>query len=427
MGTHSNLTKKECWSCAYFTGCKKVKGVFLVKIETDNKGICTCKKSIKNGKEVLDKDHCLRWERSSLVEKEISKIEKSKATYDYKTPEIKKSVYEEISERIKINKEREKIEFEKEQLKKERNNLETEKREFESERKKKEYNIWYSSLSQEEKAQEDLRKERLKLEEEKRSEEIAKKLEHEKQEEERKRQERIRLFELEKERIKKEEEIKEQKRKEELKKKKKKIGISLSIVIVAIILIVIGVNINNNIKEKKKQEELLLQEELFNNSETGKLKKLLEESKDGFYYTTFIDENGNTNEFFLEYKKNGFNHEYVTSDFRASLRVTIQNGENITKIIGIILFNLEGTELENIGIEKGNFIADVYFGESNMIAKYSKVLINSNSSSYNDVSYSYNNWNVNYNEYVNEATELGFDVCNITYKELLKIYKEVEK
>lgn len=62
-----------------------------------------------------------------------------------------------------------------------------------------------------------------------------------------------------------------------------------------------------------------------------------------------------------------------------------------------------------------------------MISKYSKVLINSNSSSYNDVSYSYNNWNVNYNEYVNEATELGFDVCNITYKELLKIYKEVEK
>ena len=30
-------------------------------------------------------------------------------------------------------------------------------------------------------------------------------------------------------------------------------------------------------------------------------------------------------------------------------------------------------------IEKGNFIADVYFGESNMISKYSKVLINSNS------------------------------------------------
>lgn len=62
-----------------------------------------------------------------------------------------------------------------------------------------------------------------------------------------------------------------------------------------------------------------------------------------------------------------------------------------------------------------------------MISKYSKVLINSNSLNYNDVSYSYNNWNVNYNEYVNEAIELGFDVCNITYKELLKIYKEVEK
>ena len=44
-----------------------------------------------------------------------------------------------------------------------------------------------------------------------------------------------------------------------------------------------------------------------------------------------------------------------------------KNGESITKIIGIILFNLEGTELENIGIEKWNFIADVYFGESNMI------------------------------------------------------------
>lgn len=29
-----------------------------------------------------------------------------------------------------------------------------------------------------------------------------------------------------------------------------------------------------------------------------------------------------------------------------------KNGESITKIIGIILFNLEGTELENIGIEK---------------------------------------------------------------------------
>ena len=34
-----------------------------------------------------------------------------------------------------------------------------------------------------------------------------------------------------------------------------------------------------------------------------------------------------------------------------------KNGESITKIIGIILFNLEGTELENIGIEKGKSIS----------------------------------------------------------------------
>lgn len=161
MGTHSNLNDKKCWSCAYYTGSKNVKGILITKIETDGKGICTYKNSNKCGKEVSERDSCYRWSRSSLIETELAKQNKTLNVSKIEKPND--NVYIQSLEKKKINNEKAKLEYERKQLEKEKKQLRYESDHLEYVKKKEEYSEWYSKLTNEEKQIED---EKKKLQEE---------------------------------------------------------------------------------------------------------------------------------------------------------------------------------------------------------------------------------------------------------------------
>ena len=79
MASHSNLKQRNCWSCEYYVGKRKLcKSLLGYSVDSDGKGTCSCKKSGKNGKEVSDSGFCSYYQSWGAVSSAVASIEQKK-------------------------------------------------------------------------------------------------------------------------------------------------------------------------------------------------------------------------------------------------------------------------------------------------------------------------------------------------------------
>lgn len=125
MSSNFNLNKQKCWSCEYFCGKRQIKNSLLMgtSVETDDTGICGCKRGAEEGKTIGENDRCSKYHRwgaiQSLLVAEQQKKQQQQA--ERQLQEQQRNIRaEQEREQRRLSEERERLREEREELEHER-------------------------------------------------------------------------------------------------------------------------------------------------------------------------------------------------------------------------------------------------------------------------------------------------------------------
>lgn len=409
----SSIKQKCCWSCKYYAGERDYKNGFFFgsSFEVDERGQCTKNKGNNRDGSTIYSWYCSHYERAGDVAAYIKQEETER--------EAKRQQRE--AESLNLEKQRKERQLREESRRQERElevgrtRIANERLALERERKKFEYERWYSSLSDEERALENKRVEGQRKKEEEKSEKDST------------------LYIKNRNASEEREAIKARKR-------KKVIILSIVGIVVAIVAAIVGVFIGNGIAAKNKQDA-------FNNSATGVFKDYLSQL-DGYQlgllddvgivgrYGGYVDIDSRGRIYVsIEYCANGFKDSYGrTCDFRAITYLLPKTENAYTEIDGYLFFNLEGSDNEasfrtfdNIdSITYPDYCALAQYGVGTVLTQYSQVNYSEDigGPTYNMSSYSYDNWDKTFSQYKEEWIGEGWTACFTSYLFVNQLFSE---
>ncbi len=406
MHPHSDLKRKNCYTCEYYCAHRELRNSFSsTTLYVDYQGTCSNRMSSSNGKQVNDENWCSYHKTWDAVQKQLNleeekkKLERLKEEQKREAEKIAKEnerIRKEQEEQIRKlkyeqNKEAERIAYEARKLQQEQ---EARLREIEREKERLEYERWYSSLTPNERRKEDER--------------IA----------EKKRQEEKEIQEW-KARIEAQAEARRQRHKKLIPVYIAGGAVTgltvftiLNVLFVGALAIVLIPTISSTVKTAK-----------FNNSDTGKvLKSIRNDSggKDAIYFTV-NNTDGTKASMALEYKKGGFVDGFgLKRDFRAICQLTPREEDHFVTTTGYVFFSLSGTseksEERYLNGAGACYASNASYGYvSEVFTQYRFVTYDSSTTKLNYLDYDdiYTNWDWQYSDYSNEWKDRGFLACGM--------------
>ena len=91
MSSHSNFKKEKCWSCEFFSGKREYKKGLLLgdSVNTDYKGKCSNKRSLKYNHEIDDESWCSKYQKWGVLQSALA-VEQQKKESQRIANELKK-------------------------------------------------------------------------------------------------------------------------------------------------------------------------------------------------------------------------------------------------------------------------------------------------------------------------------------------------